>query len=66
MPLGQRTDCGDARYAGVEVAFAADIAEKLEVRIHQMQQAAAHASDEPEKLVATGIQVAHARNACTV
>eukprot|EP00878_Enallax_costatus_P044982 GHUV01053801.1.p1 GENE.GHUV01053801.1~~GHUV01053801.1.p1 ORF type:complete len:154 (+),score=24.80 GHUV01053801.1:28-489(+) len=26
MPLGKRTDCGDARYAGVEINYAHDIA----------------------------------------
>lgn len=31
MPLGKRTDCGDAKYAGVEVPFACDIVEALEV-----------------------------------
>ena len=31
MPLGKRTDCGDAKYAGVEVSFACDVVEVLEV-----------------------------------
>ena len=31
MPLGKRTDCGDAKYAGVEVPFACDIVTTLEV-----------------------------------
>ena len=31
MPLGKRTDCGDSKYAGVEVPFACDIVEALEV-----------------------------------
>lgn len=31
MPLGKRTDCGDAKYAGLDVAFACDIVETLEV-----------------------------------
>lgn len=30
--LGKRTDCGDARYAGLEVAWSSDIVETLEVR----------------------------------
>lgn len=30
MPLGKRVDCGDAKYAGVEVPFACDIQETLE------------------------------------
>ncbi|KAK9834250.1 hypothetical protein WJX81_000077 [Elliptochloris bilobata] len=30
MPLGKRTDCGDAKYAGVEVSFACDVVEALE------------------------------------
>ncbi len=29
--LGKRTDCGDARYAGLEVAWSSDIVETLEV-----------------------------------
>lgn len=32
MPLAKRTDCGDARYAGVEVPFCCDIVATLEVR----------------------------------
>ena len=31
MPLGKRTDCGDAKYSGVEVPFACDIVETLQV-----------------------------------
>lgn len=31
MPLASRTDCGDARYCGVEVAFACDIVDTLQV-----------------------------------
>lgn len=31
MPLGKRTDCGDAKYAGLDVPFACDIVETLEV-----------------------------------
>lgn len=31
MPLGQRSDCGDARYAGIEIPFTPDIADQLEV-----------------------------------
>ncbi|KAL4443757.1 hypothetical protein ABPG75_011494 [Micractinium tetrahymenae] len=30
MPLGKRTDCGDAKYAGLDVPFACDIVETLE------------------------------------
>lgn len=30
MPLGRRADCGDAKYAGVEVTFASDIVAALE------------------------------------
>ncbi|KFM28183.1 Protein arginine N-methyltransferase 1.5 [Auxenochlorella protothecoides] len=30
MPLGSRTDCGDARFCGVEVAFACDIVDTLQ------------------------------------
>lgn len=34
MPLGKRTDCGDSRYAGLDVgAFACDIVETLQVRL---------------------------------
>ena len=32
MPLGKRLDCGDAKYTGVEVPFACDIVQTLEVR----------------------------------
>ena len=31
MPLGKRTDCGDAKYAGLEVPFASDIEVALQV-----------------------------------
>lgn len=31
MPLGKRTDCGDARYAGVEIKYAHDIAKHMQV-----------------------------------
>lgn len=31
MPLGKRTDCGDAKYSGMEVSFACDVVEALEV-----------------------------------
>ena len=31
MPLGKRLDCGDAKYTGVEVPFAFDIVESLQV-----------------------------------
>ena len=31
MPLGKRSDCADAKYAGVEVPFSCDIVETLEV-----------------------------------
>jgi hypothetical protein len=31
MPLGKRPDCGDAKYAGVEIPFACDIVATLEV-----------------------------------
>ena len=31
MPLGKRTDCGDAKYSGVQVAFASDITASLQV-----------------------------------
>ncbi len=34
MPLGQRSDCGDAKYAGVEIPYSPDIAEQLEVQPH--------------------------------
>ncbi|CAL5222774.1 g5187 [Coccomyxa viridis] len=30
MPLGKRTDCGDAKYSGVQVPFAADINSSLQ------------------------------------
>ncbi|GAB4821351.1 hypothetical protein N2152v2_008397 [Parachlorella kessleri] len=33
MPLGKRTDCGDAKYAGVEVPFACDIVTTLEASL---------------------------------
>lgn len=33
MPLGQRADCGDARYAGIEIPFTPDIAEQLELTL---------------------------------
>ena len=32
MPLGKRTDCGDAKYVGVEVPFCCDVVETLQVR----------------------------------
>ena len=31
MPLGKRSDFGDARYAGVEVAFSHDISSDMQV-----------------------------------
>lgn len=31
MPLGRRTDCGDARYSGVEVDFESDLVQSLQV-----------------------------------
>ena len=39
--LGKRGDCGDARYAGVEVAFSSDIVETLEVTPHACPTCAA-------------------------
>ena len=39
MPLGQRSDCGDARYAGIEIPFTPDIADQLEVRMFIAMQA---------------------------
>jgi hypothetical protein len=32
MPLGRRADLGDAKYAGVEVPFAHDMEEAMQVR----------------------------------
>ena len=32
MPLGKRNDCGDAKYAGLEVAFSSELVGTLEVR----------------------------------
>jgi hypothetical protein len=32
MPLGKRTDCGDARFAGVELPFVHDVAEAMQAR----------------------------------
>jgi hypothetical protein len=34
MPLGRRNDLGDAKYAGVEVAFAHDMEDAMQVRAH--------------------------------
>jgi hypothetical protein len=33
MPLGRRTDYGEARFAGVEVDASADVERDLEVRV---------------------------------
>jgi hypothetical protein len=38
MPLGQRTDCGDARYAGIEIPFTSNIADQLEVLLGQVHR----------------------------
>ncbi len=32
MPLAKRNDCGDAKYAGLEIDFSADPDEVLQVR----------------------------------
>ena len=36
MPLGRRTDYGDARYAGVEVDVTDDVERDLNVRLSQL------------------------------
>ncbi|KIY97450.1 putative Protein arginine N-methyltransferase 5 [Monoraphidium neglectum] len=33
MPLGKRSDCGDARFAGVEIPFAHDVADAMQAEL---------------------------------
>ncbi len=38
MGLGKRSDFGDAKYAGLDVAFNSDIVETLEVRLFNVER----------------------------
>jgi hypothetical protein len=38
MPLGKRSDFGDARYAGVEINYAHDVAGAMQVRLISCKQ----------------------------
>jgi hypothetical protein len=38
MPLGRRSDFGDARYAGVEISYAHDVADAMQVRLISCKQ----------------------------
>lgn len=60
MPLGKRTDFGDARYTGLEVPFSSDVEKALEVRPcccrPHLPPAAALALPKPQHCVATPAQ----------